>query len=492
MAGPALAHALLVEMNTSGYNVFGNAELTSRVLDVAESDELTLVIGAGASVEAGLPDWDELIRRLVTDVANQHGLGEDETSQFSSWTLAREGLRGASALAKVMLGDAFPERLRKALYERNDDPVPGEISRAVGRLTVQRLAGRCEVATTNYDGLLADAIRQELELVRASRKGLRVVRAAMDRPAADSELLVRHLHGVLLASGQPVGKIVLSDDDYFLMQDASAWQEEYFGQRLRASMCLFVGTSLTDPNLLRYLYRSPARLRHLALFARQQDRDTYDRVQPRVAELREKTATARWEAVGVRPIHLDFYSLSAQFLWEVVHRQAAGRAYEPLTKRLEAWEAALSGGVASRSSRSFHAQQERLQSILAELTSAASEVLSRAGHLGRKAERLGMALWLFEPTRNRLTNLASSDRIWCDPRTLVPVDVNWRSDFVAVQAFCSGSIVSASTADQAATRWNHVIGIPLFLRNDDIGRLPVGVVTLASTVTAHKSVLGRG
>ena len=38
------------------------------------------------------------------------------------------------------------------------------------------------------------------------------------------------------------------------MQDRHRWQEKYMRRRLESTTCLFIGTSLSDPNLLRYLY----------------------------------------------------------------------------------------------------------------------------------------------------------------------------------------------------------------------------------------------
>lgn len=91
-----------------------------------------------------------------------------------------------------------------------------------------------------------------------------------------------------------------------------------------------------------------------------------------------------------------------------------------------------------------------------------------------------------------LTNWASSDRVWRDPTTMEPLPIDWTSDFVSTQAFCAGSLVVRSTERYVATRWNHVIGSPIYLETELLGRLPIGAVTIASTASAPESALYRG
>lgn len=478
-----------------GLDFFGDERVLRTIDRLASTDTLTLVVGAGGSVEAGLPDWRQLIQRLVEEVGRLAGLRTDDLEAFCDWTLRREGLAGAGAVAKAELGDNFAETLRQGLYREVADPAPGETSRAIAELRVDFLETDCEVVTTNYDGLLAEALRVVTEQRRiageAALSGVRVVRAATERPPGTKELLVRHLHGVVLPDGRSLGNVVLSEDDYHLMQDSTSWQEGYFQGRLISSTCLFIGTSLSDPNLLRYLYRTKTSQSHIALFARQQDAELYDSVASAVAAAKERSAEGRWRGVGVEPLNLDYFTQGAQFIEEITHRRRLGPAYNPLPERLAVWEDALGEGVLRTSMATFHANQETFQAILADLLEASRDVLKGAGHRLGHGERLGVSLWIYRPATNTLVNWASADRLWRDPGTMEPVPVHWQSDFVAVQAFCSGSLVSTSTERQVATRWNHVIGFPVFVRSNQLGRIPAGVVTLASTASPARSLLHR-
>jgi hypothetical protein len=141
--------------------------------------------------------------------------------------------------------------------------------------------------------------------------------------------------------------------------------------------------------------------------------------------------------------------------------------------------------------KEFPARQSEMQSALLTVIDVVRDGLASAGVSIASGERLGCSLWVYRPQRDELINWASSDRLWTDPRTLEPVPVRWDSHFVSVQAFCSGSYVSESTVGHIGSRWSHVYGVPLYAY-EEAGRLPVGVLTLASTVPAPRSALAQG
>jgi hypothetical protein len=163
------------------------------------------------------------------------------------------------------------------------------------------------------------------------------------------------------------------------------------------------------------------------------------------------------------------------------------------TERLALWEEEVSRSVLSTQPGRFEIAQDELQSILADVVDGVRRVLADHDVEPEVGERLGCSLWVHRPNENALVNWASSDRVWRGSDTVEPIPIAWASDFASVQAFCSGSLVSFSTRGQIATRWNHVVGAPIHLSgDDDHGRLPVGVMTLASTAPEHASALGRG
>lgn len=469
------------------YKEFESPGVLRAIMRLARSPSLTIVAGAGSSVESGLPSWNTLVRDLLEEAAESNGLQGADSDQFVRWTLNREDLTGAGEIARHLLSGSFRKALHAALYRDAKEPIPGETAQAIACLRLDRLNMANELVTTNYDLLLEAALREELN--HRDLDGLTVGRLVDGRNVGPSVVGVRHVHGVLTSGNQLVGDLVLSDRDYHLMQDSEAWQEGFFKNQLSTSDCLFVGTSLTDPNLLRYLYRSEHRKRHHALFVRQDDSSIYDETNPEVADLRETSQLAKWRAVNVEPLLFNHYAQSAQFIWEVV-AAARGSSYTPLPVRLGRWKEGLRD-ILPTEGKAFLETQERLQRVMAKVLGGTKSLLNRTGYRLRSGEKLGISLWVFDPAAETLVNWASADRIWRDPTTLEPIPVDWSSVFVAAQAFCAGSMVSQSTSEHVVSRWNHVIGFPIYL-HDDSGRLPIGAVTLASTANKEASLLERG
>lgn len=466
-------------------DLFERNEIAEFIEEASTATPVSIFAGAGTSIESGFPDWDTLVYRLLVGVAAEEGLSDGAQDQFASWTTGREGLTAAAAVAQAHLGDGFSHHLHRALYEQQRTPPAGQSALAIARLMESFGPTSCNVVTTNYDLVLDDAIAE------TSMRGATTPTGARGNGPAK----VTHLHGAVTPEGAILEKVILSDRDYFLMQEDTAWQQERFADLFEGTTCIFVGASLTDPNLLRYLHRCDTTRAHYAIFVRQQDAGLYDKSEQDVIKLREATSEARWKNAGILPIHADYYSQSAQLLHEVLHRRKTaevGRTYQPLPKRLIEWRDKLDQGVLSTASPSFKQKQEELQRLMNDLLDGIRIHLAKAGHRPRRNERLGINMWVYDPLTESLTNWASADRIWLDPRTLEPLPIDWTSDFVSVQAFCAGSLVARSTERYVATRWNHVIGIPLHVESETAGRLPIGSLTIASTFVPPESVLHRG
>ena len=93
----------------------------------------------------------------------------------------------------------------------------------------------CDISTTNYDVVLESALESITNVTPVTAVG----------PNHRSPNSVLHLHGVMGPRGRIRGRLVLSERDYFLMQEDSAWQQQYFGDRLASTTCVFVGASLS-------------------------------------------------------------------------------------------------------------------------------------------------------------------------------------------------------------------------------------------------------
>src|SRR5262249_52942455 len=147
---------------------------------------------------------------------------------------------------------------------------PGPICRRLPRLASAFGSG-FRLMTTNYDNLAEEALRNDAE---HSHEAIPYVGAHVEVPA--DGVKVEHLHGYAGPDGE-MGSLVLSEADYQRMQQENSWQENHVRTALDEGMFVFVGASLSDPNLIRYLYKdgtgvaTPPRY---AIFVRQ---DAYEK-----------------------------------------------------------------------------------------------------------------------------------------------------------------------------------------------------------------------
>ncbi len=276
------------------FSIFRRSDVCEVVERFSDSSRVTVVVGAGASIEAGFPSWQQLIERLLMRSARTR-FAEAETEDRDLWvkeTLAQDGLLGAGAVVEALSREQLQAWLVDDLFGglTADDFAPGPISRQVARLR-QRLGERLTIVTSNYDDLLEQALRESGYAAKDVKSYIRQRTAAP--PGA---IPVTHLHGYA-GRDETKGTLVLSEEHYHRMQRGSSWQEKFMSERLLNSNCLFVGSSLTDPNLIRYLYGYRGERPHTALFVRQAESA---RLPPKVQTAREEATAQRWGALRRR------------------------------------------------------------------------------------------------------------------------------------------------------------------------------------------------
>lgn len=458
--------------------------ITPLVERFSEASDVTLLVGAGASMESDLPSWPRLIENLLATVAEQRG--ELSTAELQrTWverTIRRDNLLGAGAVVEAMSTEPLDKLIPGQLYGGDDASryVPGPIANQVAHLR-DCFGDRLEILTTNYDDLIEEALI-EREIVPASRVRSYTQHRRRATRARDTVGVI-HLHGLAGRRGQP-RKIVLTEEHYQRMQKGRCWQERLVTRRLERSPCLFVGMSLADPNLIRYLYgqRRSSEHDHAAIFVRQGEPDS----PPEVRLELERSAAKRWARCGVEAIFVDHFADAAQLLYEIAYRKRVGASdYLPVGLRaanlIEQIERnmLLLGKGQSR----FAQRQVELSKLLRQLLNS---VLPLA--YGRKLpgkERFGLALWLLSPDGTEITSWAHSDRAHQDPATIEPVKIASASRWVAVRTVCQGVRVQFDV-DNYSSRWHFIRGLPLVVEQPS--RLPIGCLTLTSTMPSENAL----
>jgi hypothetical protein len=232
--------------------------------------DLVLFLGAGVSIPYGLPAWKNLILELMFEQAEgTRRLGRmwpHYRRAVASWmadyfeydplVLARIVERSLGSHSRSDVPPPLPAtnqnlflaRLRAHLYANYREPRERTTLNAVGDLIASSNANRgvASVVTFNFDDLL------EREL-----KGRRVrVQSVVDATRVNGNgIPIVHAHGFIPRMG-PLSRsdVVFTEPDYHrLTESVFHWSLSFIVERLRKNTALFIGLSMSDPNLRRLL-----------------------------------------------------------------------------------------------------------------------------------------------------------------------------------------------------------------------------------------------
>jgi hypothetical protein len=449
---------------------------------LARSEALTVIVGAGVSAEAHLPSWWALVRSLL-DRAGRESLGLDDDEIRAAWlgrTIAGETPLGAAAVVEALASDKLGDWIPEALY--GDDAghfQPGPIARKLPALR-DAYGTSLRILTTNYDDLVEQTIDETEDDVEA---------VAFSGPAGPPVPMtgsrhqrVVHLHGFLARDGRREGEVILSEADYHRLAQQD-WQQSEVGNALMNTPCVFIGSSLTDPNLLRYLHlhAGPGSPRHYAIFTRQ---DQYAKdTPPEVIAASEAAVQARWAASNVEIVFVDYYAEIALALAEIARAKHDGETYTPITTRLADWRTRVGDELlVPAGPESFPDAQDHLHLALSLALESALKTVADLSFDTRN-DVLAATLWIVDEAGETLTSWAMTDRVHRDPNTIEPVKVDEHSRWVAVRAFCRGSALG-EPRDIYASRWRYIRGLPL-----SIDGMPVGTLTVSSMLPQNETIL---
>lgn len=445
--------------------------------------EITMFVGAGVSMEAELPPWNALVRKLLIRAKS----AETDGGAVETWatTVLEEGPLAAAAVAESLYDDdgAFRRALREALYAR--DPatyVPGALAGQIAWLK-QRMGARLAILTVNYDGLLEDAL---------VKRGLQVASYVRARSEPAGKAAVWHLHGRLIraASGkrwQREGGLVLSEGSY-VRSTTGTFPQELVAERLRSSLCVFVGLSMTDPNFIRWLYNSAGAAGgpRFVIFVRQAS-PIADR---RVREILEASAAARWARYKVTPVWANYYGEVAQIVHEIGLRCGGGHPVD-FAVRARARLAHGAARLAPPGSGAFaEAQREASEWLRRRLDDVRAICVAEAPPVDLSDHTLGLGLWAVDHERGGLVNWVSSDRAYQEPGSAVAIPLHAGSRWVAAAAIVNGVSVEEDPMVYAS-RWRFVRAAPIVVEPEG-ERSVVGAVTLTSTTPLSEFPLAKG
>ena len=236
------------------------------LIDACRREAVTLFVGAGVAHSRGMPLWNDVVRRMVEYVAGEEvaarvmrGDHPLEPQLALEWVEGRLREKGGPQTAK----ESFASLLRRALYENvdpdgHDDDALSAVSRAV-RSEHEAWPDRrlVRIVTLNADDLLertvcADGVARLVPIARPNRT------PEWSSQGSPPPIPVYHVHGYLPEDADdPAGsaETLVFTDDQFWSTTASplSFANRVVANALHDSQCVFVGISMRDVNLMRWL-----------------------------------------------------------------------------------------------------------------------------------------------------------------------------------------------------------------------------------------------
>ena len=234
-------------------------ELLMSVKKEYEEGNISLLLGAGVSCSAGLPNWETLLNslyaNLVNKIFNNATVNNDtikaitnkfiEINNSSALAIARYLKAGLSSKDNDAV---FISAVKNALY--TSQRTSSSLIESIRNLCIPKSSGAKvkSIITYNFDDLI------EISLSGAELKYKTIYR---DEEQYEShELPIYHVHGFIPGNGKLDREtpLIFSEEAYHkVYSEPYHWSNLVQLATLRENNCLMIGLSLSDPNLRRLL-----------------------------------------------------------------------------------------------------------------------------------------------------------------------------------------------------------------------------------------------
>jgi len=236
-------------------------EQVKQIIRGYEGGQLVLVLGAGVSVEYGLPNWNFLLQNfLLNSFKTKTKLAADKSivlAKLFTKLFSPNPLIAARLLRNLyQKGNnnetSFDSAVHDELYNYLDKEKTSDTLNEIVQLCVApgKSPNLNSIITFNYDDIL------ETHLSKLGIKVLYKTVSQVGQRPTTGELPIYHVHGFLPREGEVVkeNKITLSEDIYHEQyNDTYSWNNIVQLSKYIDCVCLFIGLSLRDPNLRRLL-----------------------------------------------------------------------------------------------------------------------------------------------------------------------------------------------------------------------------------------------
>lgn len=301
----------------------------SEIEEKYRQDDIVLFLGAGASLDAKIATWDTLISELFVTLVNRqldiNGIKLEEAQRIR---ITEEIIKqnGNSPLLQTRfirqgIEKEFENEVRNILYK--DAERKSRLLEEIGQLCVP-IRGKIGIrAIINYN--FDDLVEKNLEDLRL--KYCSVYREGV-MPDFD-EIGIFHVHGFLPEKQEGFDNLaksllVFSEEGYHkLMLEPYNWANITQLNYLMSNTCVFVGLSMTDPNLRRLLDIAAQKdvdekCKHYAIMKRFTiDKKDEDDEIVSFEQINEELQESFYRELGVNVIWIDDFSEVPEILSKI-------------------------------------------------------------------------------------------------------------------------------------------------------------------------------
>ena len=215
--------------------VFDTKAIPEPLFEEYRKGRCGLLVGAGASVGAGLPTWSRLLTEMIISARGSVGLSNQKAEDYERLIGTGKFLTVASGLKEDM-GSYFADFIRKTFLKSTVAPTDFHSS-LVGMRNLQF------VLTTNYDTLIERAWRaSDPNVTVCTYKDAGEVR----RSLSAREFFILKAHGDATRTGEG---IILTEQDYRAILYREAAYQHMLATMFSMFTIIFVGASMSDPEL---------------------------------------------------------------------------------------------------------------------------------------------------------------------------------------------------------------------------------------------------
>lgn len=228
-------------------------EIVRKLSKSLEEKRLVFVLGAGVSMGFGLPNWDTLLQKLmITTIEKEQNVSTVLSKLFTN-IFAPSPLIAGRYLQKYYDDKklSFEEAVRKVLYEELDITKQSPLMDEIVNFCVApgNTPSLDSIITYNFD----DILEQRLSSVGVAVPYKSIFGIGM-KPS--KHLQIYHVHGFLPHKGKlsELNQVTFGESIYHKQySDIYSWNNIVQINKFRDFNCLFIGSSLTDPNTRRLL-----------------------------------------------------------------------------------------------------------------------------------------------------------------------------------------------------------------------------------------------